>query len=188
MIDRATACVLASAAVVFALIWSFMRESDGSAQEGAASLTVDKQTIYDAIKSQIVDPLRLPQRAADVLMFQSSRETGRWAAWYFQGQQPDGLPPTFNLFNRRVGTGRGEWTGQVKMIHGDDTRIYSDVYQSARDFRQRLTAYQDMAPALAQLKKGEGAGYFNALETMEFSARVGDYTAYAQQWASGATA
>lgn len=175
------AAVAAAAIAAVLFFYSPMSSSE-------ISLTVDRNTIYDAIKREIVDPLGLPQRAADVLMFQSSRETGRWGAWYFQGEQPDGLPPTFNLFNRRVGTGRGEWTGKVKMIHGDDTRIYADVYQSARDYRQRLTAYKDMAPALEALRRGDGAGYFNALERMEFSARVGDYAAYANQWAAGATA
>ncbi len=143
--------------------------------------TVDDLGIKQAIRDGITVPEGLPDVATDILYFQAERETGNFKAWYFQGPQPDGLPPTFNLFNRRVGSGKGEWTGQVKMIGKDDTRIFSDVRQSARDFDQWLNDL-GASTALPALQKGDGAAYFAALEALGFSARKGDYLAYAGQW------
>ncbi len=141
-----------------------------------------KQQIVDAINTMITLPLGLNPKATDILYFQGVKETGNYEAWYFAGEQPDGLPPTYNIFNRRVGTGKGEWTSQIKMINGDDTRIYTDVYQSARDMKQRLTQYGDMTTALDSLRRGDGVEYFMDLEKIGYSARSGDYLAYADQW------
>lgn len=151
---------------------------------GALPSKIGAREVRAAIKRGIVDPMGWPDRSADILTFQSSRETAKWGAWYFQGPQKDGLAPTYNLFNRRVGSGRGEWTGSVKMIGGDDTRIFKDIDQAARDFRQWLSD-PIAVHARAALAQGDGFGYLVALENLGFSARKGDYLAYADQWDRG---
>lgn len=142
--------------------------------------------VEDAIRTEIVENLNLPRNMTQALVKQSARETRNWKAPYFAGPQTDGKPPTFNLFNRHAGTGRGEWTHQTKYVSaGDaDLRIYTDVYQSARDYVQLM---QDplFKWALIALKAGDAPGYFQALEDAGFNNHNGDYAAYARQWEQG---
>lgn len=129
------------------------------------------EEIHDAIRVGIVRPLGLPAIAEGALSVQSRVETADWKAWYFAGPQKDGKPPTFNLWNRRKGSGRGEWTGLTKFIsHADpDERIYTDVYQSARDMSQLL---QDplYRHALAALRAGDARRYYAELGKAGFAA------------------
>lgn len=128
-------------------------------------------TIRDAILKGIVEPLKLPLKCVDILYAQAILETGHFKAWYFQGSpQKDGKPPTYNLYNRHKGSGRGEWTGEVKYISpGDaDVRIYTDVWQSARDMRQLLTD-PHYASALLALRAGNSNQYYDELQKAGFS-------------------
>lgn len=167
----------AAAAVILAL------KGKAAAQGGKTTMVpiVDNLDIKGALRAGIVAPEGLPEVAVDILYFHAARETGNFKAWYFAGPQKDGLPPTYNLYNRRKGSGRGEWTGQVKMVGGDDIRIYTDVRQSARDFRQWLGDL-GKSGALPALRAGDGGAYFLELERLGFSAKKGDYLAYADQW------
>lgn len=134
-----------------------------------------KTKVYDAIRQGIVDPLRLPQRAADILYRHAVVETGNFKSKAFA--------MTNSLFNRHKGSGRGDWTNMVFYLNsGDpDLRIFVDVYQSARDMRQLLED-KLYARALSALRAGNGTQYFLELETAGFSARVGDYAAVAMAW------
>lgn len=128
------------------------------------------EVIKDAIKAGICDPLKLPSVCVNILYAQAILETGNFKAWYFQGaEQKDGKPPTYNLFNRHKGSGRGEWTGQTKYVSpGDaDIRIYTDVYQSSRDMRQLLTDPL-YAQALLCLRRGDAARYYEELQKAGF--------------------
>lgn len=139
--------------------------------------------VRDAIQKGIIEALDLPAQAEEALVAQWKNETASGTAWYFQGPQPDGKPPTNNLFNRHAGSGKGEWTHQTKYVGPGDTdiRIFSDVYQSARDYVELL---QDglYAPALAALARGDNGGYFHALDVAGFDAHGGGYTALASRF------
>ena len=128
-----------------------------------------KEKIKDAIQQGIVEPLRLPPSALGALYAQAVLETGDFKARYF--------PTTNSLFNRHKGSGRGEWTGRTYYVSaGDaDIRIFTDVYQSARDMAQLLTDPRYNQAYLA-LRSGNPEAYFAALQEAGFSTQ----TTYAQ--------
>lgn len=143
---------------------------------------ISELTIKDAIQTEIVLPLNLPDGALDALHLQFGHETAYGTAWYFQGPQPDGKPPTYNLFNRHAGSGRGEWTHVSKYVGpGDpDIRIFSDVYQSARDYVQLMQdAYY--SKAYAALQAGDYGQYFHELDAAGFDAHGGGYANLARK-------
>lgn len=121
-----------------------------------------KETILDAIRVGIVGPLRLPPNTLNALYAQAVLETGNFTARYF--------PTTNSLFNRHKGSGRGEWTGKTYYVSaGDaDLRIFTDVYQSARDMAQLLSDPHYNQAFLA-LRSGNVKGYFEALQLAGFS-------------------
>lgn len=124
-----------------------------------------KEEIKDAIQQGIVGPLRLPPSALMALYAQAVLETGNFTARYF--------PTTHSLFNRHKGSGRGEWTGQTYYVSvGDaDLRIYTDVYQSARDMAQLLSDPLYGAAYLA-LRANNPEMYFEALQAAGFSTQA----------------
>lgn len=70
------------------------------------------------------------------LYFQAQLETGDFKLTNDKGE-PSNYALTRSLFNRHRGTGRGEWTGQVRMTErGEDLRIYDSPEQSVRDIIQ----------------------------------------------------
>ncbi len=133
------------------------------------------ESVLDAIMQGIVKPLGLPDVSGVILQVQSKLETGAWKSVSFQ--------MTRSLFNRHMGSGRGEWLGSgipkanIKLgAHiyyagpGDaDLRIYSDIYQSARDMAQLLRDPL-YVQALAALRKGSAPEYYNALGAAGFAA------------------
>lgn len=127
--------------------------------------------IHGAIHTGIVRPLGLSPAATLILSAQSRVETGDWRAWYFAGPQYDGQPPTFNLWNRRAGSGRGEWTRRTKYVSATDpdVRIYTDVFQSARDMAQ-LLRYDRYRYALSALLAGHPYRYFAEIGKAGFAA------------------
>lgn len=138
---------------------------------GLVPMEINPTTIKDAILKGIVIPLKLPESTVNVLYAQAILETGNFKAWYFQGMpQKDGAPPTYNLYNRHKGSGRGEWTGKTKYISpGDaDVRIYTDIYQSARDMAQLLSD-PHYAKSLLALRQGDAARYYEELQKAGFS-------------------
>lgn len=148
-------------------ILDFIRKVFGHMDTGPLKEAI----IKDAILKGIVEPLKLPLKCVDILFAQAILETGHFTAWYFQGlPQKDGLPPTYSLFNRHKGSGLGEWTGQTKYISpGDaDVRIFTDVYQSARDMRQLLTD-PHYGPSLLALRVGNAGQYYDELQKAGFS-------------------
>lgn len=155
----------------------------GAPVQLSAENAVSTVLVKDAIQREIVDALGLPQQCLDFLYDQFKAETANGTAWYFQGPQPDGKPPTFNLFNRHAGSGRGDWTHESKYVGpGDeDIRIFTDVYQSARDYVQLLNdpLYRE---ALMALQRGDGGGYFHALDVAGFDSHSGNYAAIASRW------
>lgn len=122
-----------------------------------------RSRVVDAIRKGIVIPLRLPNRAVDILYAQAVLETGKFTGKAFAA--------TNSLFNRHKGSGRGEWTGRTFYANpGDaDLRVYSDVYQSARDMAQLLQdgLYRN---ALSALRLGSSNGYYDALSIAGFAA------------------
>lgn len=173
------------------LAWlsSLFAPAAGGAVTLSAASGVTEIEVRAAIQQGIIDPLGLPDNAEEALVAQWKNETASGTAWYFQGNQPDGKPPTYNLFNRHAGSGRGEWTHQSKYVGPGDTdiRIFEDVYQSARDYAQLL---QDplYRPALAALTRGDNGGYFHALDVAGFDAHGGGYTALAATFGYSASA
>lgn len=124
-----------------------------------------KDQVRDAIIKGIVTPLQLPDGAADVLVAQSDVETGGWTSLAFVN--------TDSLFNRHVGSGRGEWKSDSPAYYASyadpDLRTYTDIYQSARDMAQLLTdpLYRN---ALYALRQNDSQGYADALQAAGFAA------------------
>ncbi len=132
-------------------------------------------TINDAIRKGIVSPLGLPAVAVDILRVQSKLETGSWTSKAFKA--------TNSLFNRHAGSGRGVWIGAEKPRSSwkigvdlyyakpgdEDLRVYTDVYQSARDMAQLLKDPL-YVQALRALERGSMPDYYNALKTAGFAA------------------
>lgn len=147
-------------------------------ETGAAAVTDDAAAPVDspkeAIRRGIVERLGLPDAAVEILYAQAKLETGNFGAWY--------LPQTKSMFNRHIGSGRGEWKGSglpksalvegehyVYVSPGDpDIRCFTDYGQCARDMAQLL---QDplYRAALAGLRRGSAPDYFNALRAAGFS-------------------
>lgn len=162
---------------VFAVAFLILFNKTGLGPLPSAAVTgkvlSQKETVMAAITSGIVEPLGLPDVAGVILMVQSKLETAAWSSPAFKA--------TNSLFNRHAGSGRGEWLGAGKNGHivgkdvyyagpGDaDIRMYTDVFQSARDMKQLLTDGL-YAQALAALRKGSAPEYYNALGAAGFAA------------------
>ena len=138
-----------------------------------------KEQIRDAIKKEIVEPLNLGLTAEDALYAHAVLETGDFKAKYFSMPGPAGEPPTWSMWNRHKGSGRGDWSGLVRYISKDDPdlRTFEDVYQCARDFRQLLTDPLYKGAYLA-LRANNPGSYFDALQAAGFSGTA--KTTYAQ--------
>lgn len=153
--------------------------SAGSAGSAPPPLTAQGVIGEAIVKDAIAQGIPwLSTNGIKALTAQSKVETGNWSAWYFQGEQPDSVPPTYNLWNRHKGSGRGEWTGQTRYVSsGDpDLRIYADVFQSARDFNQLLNDPL-YASAKAALERDDIEAYAQAVQDAGFAA---NNTSYAQ--------
>ncbi len=132
-------------------------------------------TVEDAIRQGIVLPLSLPDECVLILRVQSQLETGNWLAKSFVN--------TNSLFNRHVGSGKGDWIGAGKPKSslavnvdfydagpGDrDLRKFTDIGQSARDMAQLLSdgLYVN---ALSALRRADAKGYYTALTIAGFAA------------------
>lgn len=118
--------------------------------------------VKDAIRKGITIPLGLPESAVIALLAQSSLETRAWKSSVFN--------VTHSLFNRHAGSGRGEWTGRTYFATSKDPdlRIFTDIYQSARDMKQLLTdpLYKH---ALVALQQGNVRQYAEALQDAGFA-------------------
>lgn len=120
------------------------------------------EQVKDALRKGITIPLGLPEGALIALLSQSSLETRAWKSPVFN--------TTHSLFNRHAGSGRGEWTGRTYFATSKDPdlRIFTDIYQSARDMAQLLSDPL-YSRALVALRHGNVRQYAEALHDAGFA-------------------
>lgn len=149
---------------------------------GTVTLTGDalrKATIRDNTVRPLGVSADFEDAAVNCLFAQYKIETASGTAWYF--------PTTKNLWNRHVGTGRGEWIGSGKpkssLVEGldfiyvspgdPDIRCFESEAQCCRDYVELMNdpLYEQ---AKAGLLRGSAPDYFNALHAAGFSTQA-DY-------------
>lgn len=145
--------LLALAAVA---AWLFMKGNNAAASLPLPADPAGRRArARTAIASQ--DTKGIP---AEWLYFQAQLETGD-----FKLTKADGTPSNYaltrSLFNRHVGSGRGEYSGRSHMTAGgEDLRIYKDPEQSVRDIIQLYADDGLYADAYAAALSGDRDAFY----------------------------